>query len=82
MKAGCWKTARPVCAADGGQREQRASSDPTATRKPGPGMARRLLGSHRPGRTRRAERVGGQDDRESRKGQAPEDRAVGAPAVR
>ena len=33
MKAGCGKTARPVCAADGGQRESnraRASSDPTA----------------------------------------------------
>ena len=29
MKAGCGKTARPVCAADGGQRHQRASSDPT-----------------------------------------------------
>jgi len=33
VKAGCGKTARPVCAADGGQRESnraRASSDPTA----------------------------------------------------
>ena len=30
MKAGCGKTARPVCAADGGQRNARASSDPTA----------------------------------------------------
>jgi hypothetical protein len=32
VKAGCGKTARPVWAADGGQREsiERASSDPTA----------------------------------------------------
>jgi hypothetical protein len=29
VKAGCGKTARPVWAADGGQREERASSDPT-----------------------------------------------------
>ena len=34
MKAGCGKTARPVWAADGGQREsiERASSDPTAVK--------------------------------------------------
>jgi len=33
VKAGCGKTARPVWAADGGQREERASSDPTARKR-------------------------------------------------
>jgi hypothetical protein len=39
MKAGCGKTARPVCAADGGEPSMGASSDPTV-RKPANKAAR------------------------------------------
>ena len=33
VKAGCGKTARPVCAADGGQPVNGASSDPTVKKR-------------------------------------------------